>query len=114
MTYLAAMLVTRRLTELHKILAIGNNNHRFPSSNIKRVYPLAIAIHLSELVPKNLNVLRWLHTMDIAPVTGKVAEADWVRFKETIRELYLVQNKPLLGNTSVQQEMKERFNFCQT
>jgi Clr5 domain len=52
--------------------------------------------------------------MDIAPVTGKVAEADWVRFKETIRDLYLVQNKPLLGNASLQQEMKERFNFCQT
>jgi Clr5 domain len=52
--------------------------------------------------------------MDLAPVIGEVSEADWVRFKDVIRELYLVRGNKLLGDGSVQQEMKERYNFNQT
>jgi len=50
--------------------------------------------------------------MDLAPVIWKVTEADWDRFKDIIQELYL--GKKLLGDGSVQQEMKERYNFNQT
>ena len=52
--------------------------------------------------------------MDLAPIIGKVTEVDWVRFKDVIRELYIVRDKTLLGDGSVQQEMKERYNFNQT
>jgi hypothetical protein len=52
--------------------------------------------------------------MNLASVTGGVTEADWDRFKETIRDLYLVQGKNLLGDGSVQQIMEQKYNFKQT
>jgi hypothetical protein len=52
--------------------------------------------------------------MDLTPVLGEVTEANWIRFEGIIREQYLAAGKKLLGDGSVQQEMKEKYNFNQT
>jgi hypothetical protein len=52
--------------------------------------------------------------MDLSPVDGQVTEADWIRFKEAIRELYLVEDRNLLGDNGVRKHMNDLYGFDQT
>jgi hypothetical protein len=42
---------------------------------------------------------------------SRATEADWDRYKEDIRQLYLIENKELEGPGGVQDEMKQRHGF---
>ena len=44
-------------------------------------------------------------------MSRNTATDDWARHKDDIRRLYILENKPLLGEGGVIESMKEQFGF---